>query len=480
MTQAVMPADVLELRLDCLDQAQLTSINALDDLLKRSPRPTILTYRPAQEGGKHELDTVARLKFWQFDRPVSAGFLDIEFDLVRNSDFKVPDWSRVICSHHDFAGVTNNLEDLYAEMAGSRAGILKIAVQANDVIDCLPVFHLLERARKDGRKMIAIAMGEAGVATRVLGPSRGAFLTYAAPEAKSATAPGQITARELRDVYRIEKITQETEIFGIVGSPVSHSLSPRIQNAAFEATNTNAVYIPFEVRDLPAFVRRMVHPQTRELDWKIRGLSVTAPHKSAVMEHLDCIEPAAREIGAVNTIKIDETGLSGYNTDVIGFIGPLVERLGSFNGLRCAVIGAGGAASAAVWALGQRGAQVTVFARTPERGLTLARKFGAQSCDLEAAKFEGFDLVVNATPLGTAGELQAKTPVDESQLRGARLAYDLVYNPIETRFLREAQQAGCETLGGIDMLLAQARDQFRLWTGAEPPETAMRAAGEGL
>jgi shikimate dehydrogenase len=224
----------------------------------------------------------------------------------------------------------------------------------------------------------------------------------------------------------------------------------------------------------------MVHPKTRELDWKIRGLSVTAPHKSSVMEHLDWIDPAAKEIGAVNTIKIGENGLSGYNTDVIGFIGPLVERLGSLNGLRCAVIGAGGGASAAVWALGQTGARVTVFARAPERAFTLARKFGAESCDLEAVKFEGFDVVVNATPLGTAGQLQSETPADESQLRGARLAYDLVYNPVDTRFLQEAQQAGCERLGGMDMLLAQAGEQFRIWTGVEPPKGAMRAAGRSV
>jgi shikimate dehydrogenase len=326
--------------------------------------------------------------------------------------------------------------------------------------------------------MIAIAMGAAGVVTRILAPSRGAFLTYASPENESATAPGQITARELRAVYRIENVNRQTEIFGIVGLPVSHSLSPRIHNAAFAATKTNAVYIPFEVRDLPAFIRRMVHPQTREIEWKMRGLSVTAPHKLAVMDHLDWIEPAAREMGAVNTVLVDESGLSGYNTDVIGFIRPLLEKFRDLRGLRCAVIGAGGAASAAVWALGNEGAHVTVFGRTPERAASLANKFGAESRAMDSARFAGYDLVVNATTLGTAGKFQSETPVDASQLRGARLAYDLVYNPMETRFLREAREAGCQTLGGMEMFIAQAAEQFKLWTGANAPEAVMRAAAQ--
>ena len=481
MAGAATAADIVEIRLDCLDQPHiLQNSHALNDLLKKSQRPTILTYRPAQQGGKRELDTAARRQFWLFNRPASDSFLDIEFDLAsdptRLSAGLSIDWSRVICSHHDFTGVPADLDELYSAMVKTPARVLKIAIKAGDVIDCLPVFRLLERAREDGREMIAIAMGDAGIATRILGPSRGAFLTYASPENEKATAPGQITARDLRDVYRIRKLDRQTEIFGLVGSPVSHSLSPRIHNAAFEATGINAVYIPFEVRDLNAFIRRMVHPQSREIEWNIRGLSVTAPHKLAVLDNLDWIEPPAREIGAVNTILIDGNGLSGYNRDAIGFIGPLVEKLGDLRGLRCAVIGAGGAANAGVWALRNKDAQVTVFGRAPERAASLAKKFDAEFSALDAAQFEDFDLVVNATPLGTAGQLQSQTPVAAAQLRGARLAYDLVYNPVETQFLREAREAGCQTLGGMEMLVAQATEQFRLWTGVSAPEGVMRAA----
>jgi 3-dehydroquinate dehydratase/shikimate dehydrogenase len=363
-------------------------------------------------------------------------------------------------------------------MSRTPARVLKIAVQAKDAIDCLPIFQLLNRAREDGREMIAIAMGVAGVATRILGPSRGGFLTYASLDSETTTAPGQLSVSELTDVYRLEKLDRHTQILGLVGSPVSHSLSPRIHNSAFAATETNAVYVLFETRDIKTFIKRMIHPQTRELDWRLRGLSVTAPHKSAVMEHLDWIEPAAREIGAVNTILIEGETLRGFNTDAPGFIKPLVQMFGDLRDARCAVIGAGGGASAILWSLKEAGTKATLFARDAGKASPLAERFGVEKVPLEGASFESFDVVINATPLGTLGQLESETPATASQLRGARLAYDLVYNPTETEFLREAREAGCQTLGGLAMLVAQAAEQFKLWTGATPPEGVMREAAE--
>lgn len=481
--QAAPLADLIEIRLDCLDPFQIgANPRILDHLFENTPKPTILTYRPAEQGGRRELKIGTRIGFWVFDRPATNGFLDIEFDLARASfvfDYvKQPDWSRVICSYHDFVGMPDDLDELYNGMAKTPARILKIAVQADDAIDCLPVFHLLERAREEGREMIAIAMGPAGIATRILGPSRGGFLTYAASDKESATAPGQISARDLREIYRLDTINQQTEIFGLIGLPVSHSVSPQLHNAAFAAAGMNAVYIPFETHDVSAFVTRMIHPRTRELDWNVRGLSITAPHKSTVMVHLDWIEPAAREIGAVNTVVVDGEDLRGYNTDASGFIKPLAQEFGDLRDARCAVIGAGGAASAALWGLRQAGARATLFARNETRASALAKRFGASWMKLASASFAGFDVVINATPLGTAGQFENETPATAQQLRGARLAYDLVYNPIETGFLREAREAGCETLGGLAMLVAQAAEQFRLWTGAAAPEEVLYEAAE--
>jgi 3-dehydroquinate dehydratase/shikimate dehydrogenase len=335
---------------------------------------------------------------------------------------------------------------------------------------------LQARAESEGRELIVIGMGTAGIASRVLGPSRGGFLTYAAIDDKAGTAPGQTTATELREVYRVETLKRDTKIFGVVGFPIHHSASPAIHNAAFASSGMTAVYIPFEVRDLAAFVRRMIHPRTREIDWQIRGLSITAPHKRAVMDHLEWIEPSAGEIGAVNTILINDEGLSGYNTDAIGFVRPLEERLGNLQGLRCAVIGGGGAASAVIYALLQEQAAVSIFVRDLGRAKPLTKRFGVGAFELEGASFDGFDVVVNATVLGTTGKFQPHTPASADQLRGARFAYDLVYNPFETRFLREARNAGCETLGGLQMFVAQAAEQFRIWTGREAPMEVMHAA----
>lgn len=295
-------------------------------------------------------------------------------------------------------------------------------------------------------------------------PSRGAFLTYGAVDDESATAPGQVNAPKLRSLYHIDQVDNETMICGLIGLPVMHSVSPRIHNAAFAAEGINGVYLPFEVKDVDSFFKRMVDPRTRELNWNLRGLSVTAPHKQSVMKHLDWIEPNATEIGAVNTVVVENDRLLGYNTDAAGFIEPLLPRLGSLADREVAVIGAGGAARAAIWALQQQKARVTLFARNVDKAQKLAEVFNISCESLSSAKFAGYDLVINATPLGS-GEHIDQSPINVGQLNGARCIYDLIYNPSETKLLREARHVGCETLGGMEMLAAQARLQFELWTG---------------
>jgi 3-dehydroquinate dehydratase/shikimate dehydrogenase len=479
--KAAEVGDLIEVRLDCLDPLAFeASLDEVQKLLKEFAGPVIVTFRPVEQGGRRELNLESRLLFWLFNRPSSSALLDIELDLASNAaafEYGKPmDWSRVICSHHDLVGVPDDLDKIYERMATTPAQVLKIAVQADDVIDCLPVFHLLDRARKQGREMIAIAMGTAGIATRILGPSRGSFLTYGALEPTRATALGQITARDLTEIYRINKIDAQTQITGLVGLPVAHSISPQIHNSAFESAGVNAVYIPFEVRDVGSFIKRMIHPRTRELDWNVRGLSITAPHKFKIMDYLDWIEPVAKEIVAVNTVVVVDDLLYGYNTDGLGFLKPLIQRIGQLRDARCAVIGAGGAASAALWSLRQEGASATVFARDVKKAGVVAERFGACVESLTNACFKDFDVVINATPQGTTGALQTRTPATTNQLCGARLAYDLVYNPIETRFLREAREAACDTLGGLAMLITQAAEQFRLWTGIEAAENVMSAA----
>jgi 3-dehydroquinate dehydratase/shikimate dehydrogenase len=452
----VQSGNLIELRLDCLEDLEY-SVDF--------PVPVILTFRPSEQGGRRDLSREARLAFWntQAARGDSVWW-DLEADLLSEVS---PDWSRTIVSHHDFSGVSTDLDKIYERLSQTPARVLKIAVQANEIVDCIPVFRLLERARKESREVIAIAMGNAGIATRVLGPSRGSFLTYATPADGNATAPGQISALSLRSLYRIDEIDEETIICGVIGLPVVHSFSPRIHNAAFQSEGVNGVYLPFEVRNVRDFFKRMVHPRTRELNWKLRGLSVTAPHKQSVIELLDWIDPEAEKIGAVNTVVVENDGLLGYNTDVAGLIEPLIRRLGSLEDKRVAIIGAGGAARAGIRAMQQHGARVAIFARNANKAHSLAQSFAVSCESLATASFAGFDVVINATPLGSVEHID-ESPATEKQLTGAGCVYDLVYNPAETRLLREAKNAGCETLGGLEMLVAQAKIQFELWSHRSP------------
>ena len=489
VSRAVAPADLIELRFDCLDDGQLEdAFTRLNEIVAETRLPFIITNRPAGQGGRLNLDAEARVDFWR----VTSGLLrdpetrarvyaDVELDLLESPHAErlreILEGLTLICSHHDFRQTPADLPALYERMARTGARVLKIAARAEDVTDCAGVLNLVERARRDGLEMIAVSMGEAGLLTRVLAPAFGAALTYGSLEPSQATAPGQLSARELRELYRVDKLDKGTVVTGLVGSPVAHTLSPHMHNAAFAARDLNAVYIPFEVSDSAAFVQRMARPRTRELEWNLRGFSVTAPHKSSIVGQLDWVEPPAAEIGAVNTVVVEGAELRGYNTDARAALAPL-EGLIDLDGARVAVIGAGGAARALLWGLRSRGARSTVFARDLTRARATAEAFGAEIEQVEGACFGGFDLVVNATPLGTRGALEGETPADASRLRGARFAYDLVYNPARTRFIREAQGAGCETLGGLRMLVAQAAAQFELWTHETAPLEVMRAAAE--
>jgi 3-dehydroquinate dehydratase/shikimate dehydrogenase len=487
-------ADLVELRLDCLVDTSVAQLQELCvGLLPHVSKPLIVTLRSPEEGGRLQIDRAGRLEFWRSSIAALTAarevFVDIEYDLLKElsaeDDFaQNVIWQRVIASHHDFAGMPPMLYELYDEMAAATpAAVIKIAATATDITDALPMFELLDLAKRDGREIIPIAMGQAGLITRVLGPARGAFLTYGSFDADSTIAPGQVSVEELSDLYQLHRINAQTEVHGLIGNPVAHSLSPHLHNSAFAATELNAVYLPLKVQDVGAFVRRMVHPRSRELDLNLRGLSVTAPHKTAVLEHLDWVDETAKDVGAVNTLVVEADALRGYNTDAAAFLAPLKEALGSVQDISCAVVGAGGAARTVVWALRQAGARVTLFARNPVAAKALGVSLGVSWEVLDGGSFGSYEVVVNATPLGTKGKQQDQTVANADQLRGVRLVYDLVYNPRETLLLKEAALAGCQCIGGLEMLLAQAAAQFQLWTGQDAPvdvmrEAAMRALSE--
>ncbi len=471
-------ADVIELRFDCLKASELNS--ALQKILSLNCRkPFLITFRPKQQGGKRELSLRERLKFWEFFLWKNKNknlYVDFEFDFHSILDFSS---IKSVFSFHDFSGVPENLEmtyNIYQNLTD--ADILKIAVQADDITDSLAVWKLLEKAKADKKQLIPIAMGEAGKWTRILGLAHDAPLTYASLDAGKETAAGQITAREMIDVYRVKELNEETEIYGIVGNPVSHSLSPFMHNAAFEFHDLNAVYIPFAVKNLDEFIKRMVRTKTCEIDWNLKGFSVTIPHKQTIIKYLDEIDETARKIGAVNTVKIEDGKLYGFNTDADGFLATLRNLYGDLRRAEVAVLGAGGSARACIYALKKEGADVCIFARNIEKANDLAIEFKVKLKELPIKnnELQDFDIIVNTTPLGTKGELESQTPVTSAQFSNVKLALDLIYNPSKTQFMREAEKSNVQTWNGLRMLAWQAMLQFKIWTGREAPMRLMMSA----
>jgi shikimate dehydrogenase len=256
-------------------------------------------------------------------------------------------------------------------------------------------------------------------------------------------------------------------------------MSPYIHNAAFKFHNLNAVFVPLQVQNLNEFMRRMVNPRTREINWKLYGFAVTIPHKVEIMKHLTHVDETAKKIGAVNTVVIvdDDEAVYGYNTDAQGFIQPLHDIFGTLTDANAAVFGSGGAARAVCFALKRAGANVTIFARNREKAKVLEKDFGVQIEEFSFNRsYDEFDIVINATPLGTKGEFENETPATAEQIKNVHLAYDLVYNPFETRFLREAKSVNVPTIGGLAMLIAQAMEQQKIWTGLDAPVKEMSRA----
>lgn len=474
--EASRVSDAIELRLDYLPAGILPQV--IDELRWRVidlNKPLVLTFRPREQGGRRDLTWQDRRDFWRSLPPEiinSIAFADLELDLVESfvgAHPPVP-WSKVICSWHDFSETPNDLIARYERMAGTPAAVVKIATQANRIGDCLRIFELIEHAR--GRKpVIALAMGLPGLMTRTLALSRGAMLTFGSLRRGAESAAGQPTVAELRDLYRVKELSRGAMILGVVGNPVSHSRSPLIHNAALKTLDRDGVYLPFEVDDIGSFVYDFVRPRTRKLDWNLRGLSVTIPHKTAIIPFLDHIDATAKAIGAVNTVVVEDDKLHGYNTDVVGAMRPLDEMIDA-RGARVAVIGAGGSARAICYGLNERGADVTIYARDLKKAQPLADEFKARTALLQSFRGEA-DVVINCAPVGMRGHSEGQTLIKAESLKNVKLVYDLIYTPEETALLREARRIGCQTIGGLAMLVGQATEQFRLWTGLEAPVEIM-------
>jgi 3-dehydroquinate dehydratase/shikimate dehydrogenase len=317
---------------------------------------------------------------------------------------------------------------------------------------------------------IAINMGEEGIASRVLAGKFGAFLTFACESDELTAAPGQVSLRQMLDMYRFPQIDADTEVYGVIANPVAHSMSPAIHNAAFRAVGRNAVYLPLKVDD-PARFLEGFEPLG------LRGLSVTIPHKETVRELMDAVDELSAGIGAVNTVLIHDGRRSGRNTDVaaaLSAIAHATERAGmeGLDGRKVLVVGAGGAGRAIAYGLVTRGAEVTIANRTVSRAEKLASELGARACGLDEMAGVSPDILVNATSIGMWPEVD-ETPVPKAMLRSGMVVFDSVYNPIQTRLLREAREAGCVTASGLEWFVKQAVAQFEWWTDADAPRDVM-------
>jgi 3-dehydroquinate dehydratase/shikimate dehydrogenase len=367
--------------------------------------------------------------------------------------------ARVMISFHDFRGTPVRLEDVARRLEVFGGDAIKIATQANSLGDST---RLLAVARRR-KHLVAVPMGEVGMPARILALREGSALSYAA--VAESTAPGQLSVSEMRDLYRADRLDRRTRIYGVIGDPIAHSLSPQMHNAAFVARRVNAVFLPFLVRDLKDFL-------AASGALGVSGFSVTLPHKQRILRFLDGCDPLAAQIGAVNTVVVRGGGkLYGYNTDYVGVL-RAIERRVRLAGSRVLLLGAGGAARAAAFALREAGAIVSICARRPRMAKALARAAGAEVMARTRLRGEFFDAVINATPVGMGkGD---GSPLRANELN-CRVVMDMIYRPMETPLLRMARRRGIETVSGVEMFLAQGAAQWEIWMGERAPEKIMRS-----
>jgi 3-dehydroquinate dehydratase/shikimate dehydrogenase len=455
--EAAEVADLVELRLDYVRDLDLRALFA-----DRPSKPVIATCRPRWEGGHFDGPEDRRLGILRDAAALGAEYLDVEAKTAA-----VPPLGRakLVISHHDFAGTPADLAAVHAAIAARKPDVVKVVTTARSTADAVALCRLA--AGGTGPRVV-LGMGELGLPTRLLYRRLGCLWTYASLRPGAESAPGQILARDVRGLYRADRAGPRTRVFGVVGQPVGHSKSLLLFNAAFARLGIDAIYIPLllqAIDDLPALVEA----------FDVEGMSVTIPHNEGVRRHLHETEPLAARIGAVNTVSVRGGRWFGSNSDLVGALEAI--RLGAgreLRGKRAAVLGAGGAARAVVAGLVDGGADVFVVNRTASRAEALAREFGCRTAAADAIAALAPDVLVNATPVGMHPRVD-ESPVPASAFRPGMTAFDMVYNPPETRFLADARRAGAAAVSGVEMFIRQAAEQWRTWFGEPLDAGALEA-----
>jgi 3-dehydroquinate dehydratase / shikimate dehydrogenase len=452
----------LEFRLDYLSKPGL-AMPRIKRFVDSHPGTVIIgTCRRATSGGKFRGSIASQLDILNKAAAAGCQLLDVELQTASKCKpqqlQKLRGKAALILSFHDFRG-TKKLDETLKKMLAYPADFYKVVSTATTLSDNVTMIKFLA-SEGDRHSLISMCMGEQGIISRVLGVRAGSVFTFGAASVGEETAPGQVPAQELRNVYRIEQVDAATRVYGVVGDPIAHSLSPAIMNAAFRRENVNAVFLALHAKTLKDLLTCV-----REIP--IHGISVTMPYKEAILKYLDNTDSHTTKIGACNTVVRAQDGkLYGFNTDAAGVVRPLERRLNSLENARILVLGAGGAARAAVFGLKERGSEVYILNRSLAAAKKLAHQARARLVKRQDLKKLAFDVIINATPVGMGNTRES--PLQEKEIN-ARYVFDMVYDPGETRLLKIAKERGAQVIPGIEMFVHQAARQFEIWTGKPAP-----------
>jgi 3-dehydroquinate dehydratase/shikimate dehydrogenase len=457
-----------ELRLDYLREFNHLENRLHQMLLELHFPQTIATCRRTEAGGQFEGGVDQQIALLQTAVRAGCQWVDVEVESVNRLGTNVlrqfqP--ARVIVSYHNYRK-TPPLGPIYRRLARMPVQVVKIAGFARELHDNLRIRRFAKAHRRRSPRLVLLGLGPSGLPSRLLALLWGCPFTYGSAGNHLGVAPGQLPADFMRSVYRIERLDRHTQVYGVVGSHAAISLSPAMQNAAFQAKHVNAVYLPCQtarLRDFLAFARQM----------GMLGFSVTMPYKRAIIRDLDWLDPLATRLGACNTVAIQHGKWMGWNTDAAAVVEVLTKRL-RLAGSRILILGAGGAARAAAYALRAEDAELFIAARRGAAAQRLARSTAARVIPWDSADGLDVDAVINATPVGMPPQVDA-TPIDLARLR-VRVVFDMVYYPLETRFLAEARGRGLTAISGLEMLVAQGARQFEIWTGLAAPRALMEQA----
>jgi 3-dehydroquinate dehydratase/shikimate dehydrogenase len=460
-------ARMVELRLDYV--AGRVNIRRL--LAENPPGcQVIITCRRKEDGGKWQGTEEARQLLLREAIAEGVDWIDLEEDVA--AQIRRFGRTKRIISYHNFRKTPDDLRELHARMAALDPDIVKIAAMANDPHDNVRVLEMMQESEIP---TVAMCMGDIGTPSRILAGKFGAPFTYATFHHERTLAPGQLSYKHMNEIYHYERIGPDTTVYGVIADPIGHSLSPHVHNAAFEAKEIDAVYVPFRV---PADALGQFMEDAPRLG--IKGLSVTIPHKEAIARHLTKVDPAVKSIAAVNTVVFEGSEVIGYNTDYNAAMDCLEYTLGEIgtqpsplNGKRVLVLGAGGVARPIVFGLRKRGAAITIASRTLARAEKLAAAFDAKAADWELRHRGNFDIIINCTPVGMHPNVD-ESPIHKTFLKPSMLVFDTVYNPESTLLIKDARSRNCLVITGVEMFVRQAMLQFFLFTRKEAPADLMR------